>query len=338
MISLEGVLIAGGGAVGLTTAFSLARSGVPVTVLEAEPEPVKEFRGSTFHPPTLEMLNELGVAERLIAEGVVAPTVQYRDRQDGLIAEFDLSVLKNDTRYPFRLQIDQYALSALVLERLQRLPNAQINFGHKVTEVVLARDSVTVETAEATQQLQAPYLVGADGGDSAVRRALGIEFQGMTYPNRYITLFTAFDFASHLPGLVSVNYISDPVEWVVMLRNPAVWRVPFPTLPEQSDEEVLRETALQTSLNGIVATGSSYPIVYSRLYKVHQRVAATYRQGPRPPCRRRRSRQQSPRWDGAERGHPRRGKLERESGPGLAWGGWRRGIGYLRRGAEADCH
>ena len=266
---------------GLTTALSLARRGVPVTVLEAEPDLVKEFRGSTFHPPTLEMLDELGVGESLIAEGVVAPTVQYRDRQDGLIAEFDLSVLKNDTRYPFRLQIDQYTLSRLLLEELDKLSNAQVNFGHKVTEVVLARESVTVtvETAEATQQLQAAYLVGADGGDSAVRRALGIEFPGMTYPNRYITLFTDFDFAGHLPGLASVNYISDPQEWVVMLRNPSVWRVLFPTLPEESDEEVLRDTALQARLNGIVTTASPYPIVYSRLYKVHQRVAATYRRG-----------------------------------------------------------
>ena len=107
---------------GLTTALSLARRGVPVTVLEAEPELVKEFRGSTFHPPTLEMLDELGVGERLIAEGAVAPTVQYRDRQEGLIAEFDMELLKNDTRYPFRLQIDQYTLSRLLLEKLNKLP------------------------------------------------------------------------------------------------------------------------------------------------------------------------------------------------------------------------
>lgn len=281
MRSIEGVIIVGGGAVGLTIALSLAHRKVPVTVLEAEPDLIKEFRGSTFHPPTLEMLDELGVGESLIAQGVVAPMIQYRDRQTGMIAEFDMALLKNDTRYPFRLQIDQFALSALLLARLQLLPNTQINFGHKVTEVALTRECVlaTVQTAAATQQLKATYLVGADGGDSIVRRTLGIEFQGMTYPNRYITVFTDFDFARYLPGLASVNYFSDPQEWVVMLRNPSVWRVLFPTLPEESDEEVLRDTALQARLNRIVAAASPYPLVSSRLYKVHQRVATTYRRG-----------------------------------------------------------
>ena len=64
-----------------------------------------------------------------------------------------------------------------------------------------------------------------------------------------------------------------------MLRNPSVWRVLFPTLPEKSDEEVLRVPALQARLSRIVTTASPISIMYSRLYKVHQRVAATYRSG-----------------------------------------------------------
>ena len=76
MNSVEGVLVAGGGVVGLTAALSLAQRGVLVTVFEAEPELVKEYRASTFHPPTLEMLDDLGVAEELISKGLVADRVQ----------------------------------------------------------------------------------------------------------------------------------------------------------------------------------------------------------------------------------------------------------------------
>ncbi len=280
--SVEGVLIAGGGAVGLTTALSLARRGVPVTVLEGEAEIVKEFRGSTFHPPTLEMLVNLGVGQKLLARGVKADTVQYRDRKKGLVAEFDLGRLKDYTRYPFRLQIDQYALAVLLLDSLQKLPNASVVFNHQVTDVAASGDHAVV-TAEmpdgVKKQFRAPYVVGADGGNSAVRRSMDIAFEGITYPERYITLFTTFDFAAHLPDFASVNYISDPEEWCIMLRSPDIWRVLFPTRQEESDEDVLEDDSIQPRLQGIVATGKPYEIVHRRVYKIHQRVAATYRKG-----------------------------------------------------------
>ena len=281
-IDVDGVLVVGGGAVGLTTALSLAQKGVPVTVLEAEPELVKEYRGSTFHPPTLEMLDELGVGAPLIEKGVKADRVQYRDRDEGVVAEFDLGALKDHTPYPFRVQIDQYALVAMLFERLRHLSSAEVLFGHRVIKV--SRDeghaTVTVDTPDGRRSFRASYVVGADGSGSAIRRSLGIEFKGMTYPNRYLTLFTPFDFARHLPGFASVNYISDAREWTIMLRSPDVWRVLFPIRPGETDDDALNEEAVEARLQGIVATDDPYPVVYSRVYSVHQRVAATYRQGP----------------------------------------------------------
>ena len=289
VIDVDGVLVVGGGAVGLTTALSLAQKGVPVTVLEAGPELVKEYRGSTFHSPTLEMLDELGVGAPLIEKGVKADRVQYRDRDEGVVAEFDLGALRDHTPYPFRVQIDQYALVALLFERLRHLSSAEVLFGHRVIEVSRSEGhaTVTVDTPDGGRAGQAGqktfsarYVVGADGSASAVRRALGIEFKGMTYPNRYLTLFTPFDFARHLPGFASVNYISDAREWTIMLRSPDVWRVLFPIRPGQTDDDALNEEAVEARLQGIVATGDPYPVVYSRVYSVHQHVAAIYRQGP----------------------------------------------------------
>lgn len=279
---VEGVLVVGGGAVGLTTALSLAQKGVPVTVLEAEPELVREYRGSTFHPPTLEMLDELGVGAPLIEKGVKADRVQFRDRDEGVVAEFDLGALKDHTPYPFRVQIDQYALVDMLFDRLSHMPSAEVLFGHRVTNVIRdeGRATVTAETPDGRRGLRASYVVGADGSASAVRRSLGIEFKGMTYPNRYLTLFTPFNFATHLPGFASVNYISDAREWTIMLRSPDVWRVLFPIRPGQTDEEALDAEAVEARLQEIVATGDPYPVVYCRVYRVHQRVAATYRQGP----------------------------------------------------------
>ena len=282
MNSVEGVLVAGGGVVGLTAALSLAQRGVPVTVFEAEPELVKEYRASTFHPPTLEMLDDLGVAEELISKGLVADRVQYRDRTEGVIAEFDLGLLKNDTPYPFRLQIEQYALALLLLEKLQQLPNAEVLFTHRVTDVSQENDSViaTAETAHGVQQYQASYLVGADGGHSAVRHALDIGFEGLTYPERYLVTFTTFDFDAHMPDLTHVNYVSDPEEWFVLLRSPGLWRVLCPAQPDEAEAtgEALDKIA-QARYQRVIATGVPYPILYRAIYTVHQRIASTYRKG-----------------------------------------------------------
>lgn len=281
MEQISGVLVAGGGVVGLTLATSLAQKGVPVTVLEAAPELVKEFRASTFHPPTLEMLDALGVADQLIAEGIVSDKFQYRDRQEGLIAEFDLSLLRHDTPYPFRVQLEQYALAVMLLDKLRRTANADVRFNHRVSGATLFQNHVVVDviTPEGPLQMQTPYLIGADGATSAVRHAMGIDFVGTTYPNLFLVLFTSFEFADHIPGICDVNYVWDPKEWFMLLRSPGIWRAVFPTRPEETGQNLVSDEAIQNRLQGIVPTGKPYDVIHSNLYRVHQRVAASYRKG-----------------------------------------------------------
>ena len=93
----ERVLITGAGPVVLVAAAHLARSGVPVTVFEQGPGLSEESRASTFHPPTLDMLHRLGATGQLIAQGLVAPTFQYRSKKHGLLAQFDFgSILRHE--------------------------------------------------------------------------------------------------------------------------------------------------------------------------------------------------------------------------------------------------
>ena len=118
MTTQDRVLIAGAGPVGMVAAANLVRHGVPVTVLEALPDLSEESRASTFHPPTLDMLDRLGVAEALIAQGLVAPQFQYRTKPDGLIAQFDFAAIADATAHPFRLQCEQSKLTRILLNRL----------------------------------------------------------------------------------------------------------------------------------------------------------------------------------------------------------------------------
>src|SRR5262244_3735660 len=92
------VIISGGGAVGLCLALLLARQEISVTVVDAEDDIVRDLRASTFHPPTLDMLEPLGITAALIARGLACPTWQIRLHPSGDRAVFDLSVLAGETR------------------------------------------------------------------------------------------------------------------------------------------------------------------------------------------------------------------------------------------------
>ncbi|MFJ3666894.1 FAD-dependent oxidoreductase [Streptomyces sp. NPDC090106] len=273
------VLVAGAGPVGLTAALVLARAGVPVTVLEAGAALSGESRASTFHPPTLEMLAELGVAPALIDRGLVARTFQYRDRQEGPLAELDLGVLDGDTPYPYRVQCEQHKLTPLLAQALARLPHTDVRFGCEVAGVRQDADSVTAVLADG-RTVRGSHLVAADGAHSAVRRGLGVGFDGMTYPERFLVASLDADLTADLPGLAPIAYVLDPDEWLVLLRTPDHWRVLLPTPEGTSDAAELarldtRLTALRTESGG---SGSPWRVAHASLYRVHQRVAATFRQ------------------------------------------------------------
>jgi 3-(3-hydroxy-phenyl)propionate hydroxylase len=275
----ERVLIAGAGPVGLTAAADLVRRGVPVTVLEAGDDLSTESRASTFHPPTLDMLAELGAAEPLIAQGLRAPEFQYRNKA-GLIAQFDFGAIANVTKHPFRLQCEQSRLTRILLEQLRGNPLFAIEFSAPVRDVRQSSNdvTVTVDRNGRPETRASAWLIGADGARSDVRRALGIEFAGFTWPERYLVVSTSYDFTSVMPDLVSVNYVADPERWYFLLRTPSHWRVMFRIGADESDELALSPEFAQQLLRQIVP-GVAYEIAHTTLYRVHQRVAKDFRRG-----------------------------------------------------------
>jgi 3-(3-hydroxy-phenyl)propionate hydroxylase len=274
----ERVFIAGAGPVGLTAAASLVRAGVPVTVFEAGTELATESRASTFHPPTLDMLDQLGAAAPLISQGLKAPQFQYRSRAYGVMGQFDFAAIADATRHPFRLQCEQSKLTRILLDALRYDPNFRIEFGSRVAAVTQDADSVQV-TLQNGATHAGRYLIGADGASSRVRGALGIAFDGFTWPERFLVVSTPFDFYSVVEKLVPVTYIADPTRWHFLLQIPGLWRVMFPISPEESDETALSPAFAQSLMATVVPGISSYEIAHLTLYKVHQRVAATFRKG-----------------------------------------------------------
>jgi 3-(3-hydroxy-phenyl)propionate hydroxylase len=277
----ERVFIAGAGPVGLVAAASLVHRGVPVTVFEAGATLSEESRASTFHPPTLDMLDTFGVAAPLIAQGLKAPRFQFRSRKHGLLADFDFSAIADATRNPYRVQCEQSKLTRILLDQLSRQPNFQIELGSAVQGVTQDSNSVEIATQRngRTERRRARWLIGADGARSDVRRSLGIAFDGFTWPERFLVVSTPFDFGKIIPGLVEVSYVADPQRWHFLLQIPGLCRVMFPIAAHESDELALSPAFAQSLMATIVPGLSNYEIAHVTLYRVHQRIAETFALG-----------------------------------------------------------
>jgi 3-(3-hydroxy-phenyl)propionate hydroxylase len=279
MTIAERVLVAGAGPVGLTAAANLVAHGVPVTVFEAGPRLSEESRASTFHPPTLDMLARLGAAAPLIAQGLRAPRFQYRTRQRGMLGEFDFAAIADETGHPYRVQCEQSRLTRILLDRLSAHPDFELRFDSPVRGVTQNHAGVEVAVGDAGRRESGRWLIGADGARSEVRRALGVAFDGFTWPERFLVVSTPFDFADVIPGLVEVSYVADPHRWHFLLQIPGLTRVMFPIAAQESDELAVTETFAQSVMAAVVPGITRYEIAHTTLYKVHQRVAATFHVG-----------------------------------------------------------
>ena len=281
MAKNDRVLIAGGGPVGAAAAWLLTLKGIPVTVVEAADGVQIDYRASTFHPPTLDLLEETGITQALLDRGLKCPTWQFRDRRAGRVAEFDLSALRNDTAYPFRLRSEQFKLVEWLYRKLEEADSAEILFGHEVTGLRQTDDDValTCDTPDGPVEIAGKWLIAADGGRSAVRKLLDIGFDGYTHPEHFIVAGTEYDFRAHMPDICSVNYTADPEEWYVLLEIPDMWRVIMPVDPSVNDDDAITDTYIQKALQNLLPRDGDYPILVRAIYRVSQRVAAQYRSG-----------------------------------------------------------
>lgn len=279
----EQVIIVGGGPVGLTAAMRLGHFGIPAVVVEAEQEVSKALKASTFHPPTLEMLDEYGITPDLIKAGLVAPTWQVRMHETGEYAEFDLAILKDDTAHPYRLQTEQWKLSELLLAHIRsKLPGLQVLMGHRCVEIAQDEQSVrvTVETDSGERkELTGRYLIAADGARSMVRTALDLPFEGLTFPETTVLATTRFPFHEHIPTLSYINYCWASTGTFSLLRLPGLWRVSLYPWEGETVDDALEPASIQKKLQHILPRDEAYDVMEIRPYRIHQRVVNNYVHG-----------------------------------------------------------
>ena len=249
----------------------------PVTVFEREPSRPQDPHASTFHPPTLDMLDGYGLGAPPVERSRVTPTWQIRLHETGERAMFDLAVLREDTGHPYRLQCEQQVLQELLLERIETMPNVDLRCGMRVDAV--GQDERGIWAEVRSERIAGSYLIGADGAHSLVREYRGFGFDGETYPETTILVTTDFPFEQAIEGLSGVNYVWAPDGTFNLLRLPGLWRCSFYPRPGEPIEEALGDDSIEHQLQSVVPRPERYSVLHRRSYRIHPRVVARYRVG-----------------------------------------------------------
>src|SRR5919107_511145 len=168
--------VVGGGPGGAFMSLLLARAGVVVTLLEAHPDFDREFRGDTLHPSVMEIMDQLGLAERLLELRHSELRNFTLQTVSGPFTPVDLSRLK--TKFPYITMMPQTSFLEFVTREAKRYPNFRLVMGARVRELVeddgVIR-GVRYESEDGRHEVRAVLTVGADGRGSRVRKLAGFE-------------------------------------------------------------------------------------------------------------------------------------------------------------------
>ena len=268
------VIIIGAGPVGTFAAYCLAEYGIETLVLESESTCETDMRASTFHPSTLKYLDNLNLADELIEKGLKAPIFQYRIRSTDEVLEFNLQELDDVLDFPYRLQCEQYKFARMLAGKLDRHRHSSVLFNRKLINFSEGNNKVTLDVDHhgTNEQYQCDYLIGADGGNSIVRRNLGIEFSGFTYEEKFFTLSTEKPLEDYFSNLSYVNYVSDPEEWFVLLKVPSAWRILVPVSQKLDDKAIKSNDYVSDIFTRVLNASDPIETIHRTIYRVHQRV------------------------------------------------------------------
>jgi 3-(3-hydroxy-phenyl)propionate hydroxylase len=273
------VLVIGAGPVGLVTALSLAKPGIDVTVIEAEDGIVESPRAMGYHWPVLDGLEMLGLLDDMKEEGFIQRQFSFRILKTDEQILFDASVLKDLTDHPYMLVLGQNKLAKIVLRHVERHSNITIAWKTHFQSLEQDSEGVTIKTLrDGEEQIyEADWLIATDGARSQVRKAVGLDFGGITWPKRFIATNIHFDFDKY--GWGRMGYLLDPQFGAVMgkLDRDGLWRVMFSESAELPVEGM--EARIGDYMQAVLPGDKKYELAMFNGYGMHQRSAEAYRVG-----------------------------------------------------------
>jgi 3-(3-hydroxy-phenyl)propionate hydroxylase len=233
------VAIAGGGPIGLATALGLAKQGVPSIVIEADNSVCEGSRAICISRRSLQILHRLGVLESFLAKGLPWTTGRsyYKDQE---VLRFSMPHAASD-KLPPMINIAQYHIEQFLLDEARKFPQLiDIRWASSVTQLQSRSDGVTLTVANdlGEYKIDADWLVAADGGQSFVRKSLGLKLEGQAFTGKFVIV----DIALHSPFPTErrawFDCACNPGSTMLMHRQPDhIWRIDY-QIPDDADLDV----------------------------------------------------------------------------------------------------
>lgn len=276
---MEDVIIVGGGPVGFINALGLAQAGARVGIIEAEPQIISSPRAAVYFWSVLEGFERLGILDEAETEGLCKQDYTYLVRATGERIEYSMDVLAGHTPHPYNLHLGQHRLADIAMRRLQSFSNASVRFGTRLQMLHQDAGGVTlsVVTERGTEELRAKWVIGADGAGSTVRQLLGLSFDGMTWPERFVATNVYYDFERH--GYARATFVIDDRFGAVIavLNREGLWRCTY--MEDASLPEAAFLERLPRAYEELLPGGGRYLVDRASPYRMHQRSAGRYRVG-----------------------------------------------------------
>lgn len=273
------VLVVGCGPVGILTALALAQENLKVTIIEMTPDIVASPRAPVYFPSTIYALDKLGILPDLKKVATVGKEFTQHFPMLNEKVTFSFDILEGIS-YPYILHIGQDALAKITLEHAKRL-NVDVKFGHTLLNYTDTDAGVVaqIEGPQGVIEIKSKWLIGTDGASSVVREKMAVDFEGMTWPFRFVAANIHAKFEQH--GYSAVNFIARPKHnGVVVVIDSSIdlWRIAYSESADL-DPETVADRFEEYCAKPFIPEGVEYKIAALRQYRLHQRAASTFRKG-----------------------------------------------------------
>jgi 3-(3-hydroxy-phenyl)propionate hydroxylase len=248
------VVVVGAGPAGMVTALELARHGVPSVVLSADLQLSQGSRAICFTRRSMEILQQVGVADRMTAGGLPwrFGNSFYRGQR---VFRMEAPHDTDDRFFPI-INVQQQFLEEYLHDACKANPLIDFRWGNKVTQLAQKAGYalLEVDTPEGPYALESDWVVAADGGRSGIRSAMNLQMEGASYEGFFVIADIQIDLPLPTERLAFFDPEWNPGNTILMHREPhGIWRVDYQLPPGETPEEALRPESLKARIDAQLA-------------------------------------------------------------------------------------
>ncbi|MGE8441684.1 MAG: FAD-dependent monooxygenase [Comamonas testosteroni] len=278
------IVIVGTGPVGLTTALEIARHGQRCVVLESELQVSEGSRAIVFTRRSMEILQQVGVAQRVTETGLpwCYGNSIYRGQR---VFRMENARAEDDRFFPM-INLQQQYLEEYLVDAVQANPLIELRWGNRVNKVEQKGEQawVEVDTPEGSYELRADWLVACDGARSGIRTAMNLLMEGASYEGRFVIADIRIDLPLPTERLAFFDPTWNPGNTILMHREPhGIWRVDYQLPAGEDPEDALRPESLKARIDAqlemIGFGGTPWEMDWSSVYSARALTLPEYVHG-----------------------------------------------------------